>query len=222
VPSTRRQRTPAAAWIALALAVVLVDARFAFADDNPWDKGSQWLTVRAGYANAGQRQVAEGQTLRDEDAFVETGGGFLGYGMGYQRMLNKRWALGVFVQHDVLGKQAASADIEVPVTVELTRHFSWQSTLRPYLGFGGGMFYRKQYRTGDDSDETVGGVTVNGGANAAIGGGQLFGLDVRYARLNEGTITWGHLDSSGAFVAEEDETLHEGHWSVKLGWSLTY
>ena len=222
MPSTCIERAASLVVIALATAALAVDARPVRADDDPWDKGSQWLTIRAGYANAGNRQIGEGEMLRGEDAYIETGGGSLGYGFGYQRMLNKRWALGLFVQHDLLEKVAAFSDIEISTTAELTRHYSWQSTIRPYLGIGGGVFHRKLYRTEDDSDETVGGATLCTGANAAIGGSQLLGLDIRYARLWEGSVTWGHLDESGNFVAEEEEKLFESHWSVKLGWSLTY
>jgi hypothetical protein len=186
-------RTFAAASVALAIAVAP-----ALADDDPWDKGSQWLTVRAGYAKASARA---------------TGNALVGYGFGYQRMLNKRWALGVFAHHEALGRFGAATEIEVPLTVELTRHYNWDTSLRPYLGFGAGAFYHKTYRTGDDGDDIRPGGTFNTGANAVVGDRHMVGLDMRLAVVKGG-------EGDNPVFGPQDES--QIHYSIKLGWLLTY
>ena len=99
---------------------------------DPWAAGSNWLSVRAGYALS----KVEG-----------SGHGGGGYGFGFSHQLSrvkiyrwtlfKRFSLGGYVHYELLSRFGHASEIEMPVTVELVRHFRWGESLRPYLGIGG-------------------------------------------------------------------------------------
>ncbi len=131
-----------------------------------WNRGKTWIMVRGGYAKSTEPGAASGA---------------LGAGLGIQRFLTARWALGLVGQGDLLGKFAGAAEIEYPVTLEITRHFRWQTTLRPYLGAGGGAFYHKFFRTGSDVAKWNGGSFMLAGANMPITRRAILGLEGRMA-----------------------------------------
>lgn len=195
----RYGRMSGAVACALVLAMTVGLTLSARAAGGPWDKGSRWISLRAGYAKSTERQAANGS---------------LGYGFGYTRFLSRKWAVGASAQYDVLGRYGHAAQVEVPFTAELTRHFAWKTPLRPYLGLGDGAFFEKTYRTGQDAGAFRNGIYVTGGFNAPLDPRHLLGLDTRVAFVNgDKSITdpvfgVGHTTSV--------------HWSVKLNWALAY
>jgi hypothetical protein len=203
--------------IALILALPQA-ARPCRADPNPWAAGKQWLTLRAGYAKSSVEFAAPGGA---------------GYGFGYSRMLSKvkiyKWtlfkdfSLGGYVHHEVLGRFGGAAEIEVPATLELTRHVNWNTALRPYVGVGAGPFYRKLYRTGQDLRNVSTGYYLSFGANTPISGQHLLGVDFRFIRVDDTNsppnpvfgVGSGRLEPGGG-VEQRKGT----HWSVKLAYTL--
>ena len=214
----RSLHVPALGLLGLLAAALPAPAR---ADEDPWAPGKQWLSVRAGFANSAVRGSGEGS---------------FGYGFGYSRILRPvkiyKWSslgglsLGGYVHHEMLGGFDGAREIEVPATVELVRHFRWNSSYRPYLGLGSGGFYRKTYRTGADIGTVKPGYYVTLGANAPIGGRNLLGFDFRMVRVSAvydppnpvfGSGSIKRSTSTGANVRQLAT-----HWSAKLNWSLTY
>lgn len=183
------------AWTIAGTLVALCLAGTAFAQPpapSPWSEGRVWMFVRAGYAGSNAPASGHGGT---------------GYGFGFSRMLSpshvnqwsvfgveplgflnwtlfKRASLGVSTQYDVIGTFGSASEIEIPVTLDLSRHFGLNSQMSPYLGFGGGWFYRKSYQTGGDTGRTVPGFYVSGGFNVPIAERQVLGLDVRLASVD--------------------------------------
>jgi len=149
------------AGIAATLVLATVPARAA---GGHWDEDARWISVRAGYAKSGAR-------------FAPTGS--YGYGFGYTWFLGDGVAWSATVQHDLLGRYGSAAEIEVPVTIEFTKHFRWGPAARPYLGGGFGAIYHKAYRTGADESGFRQGIYVATGGNAVLNAGSLIGLDVR-------------------------------------------
>src|SRR6266571_2282537 len=94
--------------------------------------GRSWLSVRGGYAKSGELASANGN---------------LGFGLGYSRFVFRHVAVGLYGHGDLLGKFGAAAEIEYPITAELTYHLQWKTALRPYFGAGGGAFLHKYFRT---------------------------------------------------------------------------
>jgi hypothetical protein len=135
------------------------------AADSPWDEGQQWVSVRFGYAESGARNAANGS---------------YGYGFGYTWFLGRGVAWSAAVQHDLLGRYGAAAEIEIPVTTEFTRHFRWGASTRSYLGGGWGLIYHKTYRTGADEAGFRQGIYVATGANSSLTANSMIGLDARY------------------------------------------
>jgi hypothetical protein len=170
------------------------------AEDGPWAKRATWLSFRAGYAKS---------------AAETAGDGLVGYGLAYQRMMTRQWAFGAAVQHDLLGHLGNSYEISVPFTVEFTRHYNWKTALRPYLGVGGGYYFHKYYRTGNNyTGAPAAGGFINFGANMPLSDRHLLGLDARMSMVGgrDGVV-------NPVFGAE---TSTEMLWSLKLGWSLVY
>lgn len=131
----------------------------------PWVRGANFLSLRFGTARS---------TAKDAPA-----GGVAG-GFGSYHFLDRRWAVGIHADAQLLGKFGGGAELAVPVTVELTRHFRWATeTMRPYVGIGAGGFFHKTYRTGGDSAHLRPGMYVSGGLNTPISARSLLGLDVR-------------------------------------------
>jgi hypothetical protein len=193
-PDSMRSR--ARAWAALAVLVVVAAGRQAGAAEvDPWAKGTQWVSMRAGYA----KSAAKG-----------SGNALGGYGFGYTRFYTPKWAFGAHVHHEVLGRFGGAAEVEVPFTVEVMRHFKWSTPLRPYLGLGTGAFFHKTYRTGDDETSVRKGIYVGGGVNAPIDARSLLGLDVR--AIDE----FDAKSTNPVFPLESSSALH---WSIKLNYA---
>ena len=168
--------------------------------DGPWAKGANWIGFRAGYAKA-----------TGENA----GGGIAGYGLAYQHMMSNQWAIGATVQHDLVSHLTHSYEVSVPFTLELTRHFKWNTAIRPYVGAGGGYFFHKYYRTGRDYTGAPGsGACLNFGANLPVDDRHALGLDARVA------FVAGHTGTVNPVFGAETAT--ETLWSVKLNWALVY
>ncbi len=169
------------------------------AADGPWMKRSNWLSIRAGYAKA------VGQY---------SGDAFGGYGIAYQRFLSPQWGFGGSVHHELLGRLGPASEIAVPFTLELTRHFKWHTAMRPYVGFGGGYYFHKFYRTGGDNASPGTGFYVSFGGNLPVDPRYLLGLDVRasFVSQDENVVNpvFGKLKPS------------ETEWSVKLNWAFAY
>lgn len=134
------------------------------AADGHWNEGRNWVSLRAGFAKSGARLAP---------------GGWLGGGFGYTWFLADNVAWGASAGYDVLGRFNRATEIEVPFTTEFTKHFSWTEQTRPYLGAGWGAIYHKTSRTGADESDFRQGVYLTFGANSALTGGSLIGLDVR-------------------------------------------
>ena len=170
------------------------------AEDGPWAKRTNWVSFRAGYA---------------KNSNVNAGDGMFGYGMAYQRMISKRWSFGASVQHDILGQLGVASEIAVPFTLEMQRHFKWTTAMRPYVGFGGGYYFHKYYRTGDSYGGAPGsGVFIDGGTNVPIDGNHLLGLDTRISFVSGRTGV-----TNPVFGAEKATQVF---YSVKLNWALAY
>jgi hypothetical protein len=170
------------------------------AEDGPWAKRTNWLSLRAGYAKSSERNG---------------GDGLGGYGIAYQHMLSRHWSFGGAVQHDILGHIGDSYEVTVPFTLELVRHYRWKTAVRPYTGFGAGYFFHKYYRTGADYTGAPGsGVFVNLGANLPLSDRHLLGLDTRIASVagRDGVVNpvFGPEKASQTF------------WSIKLNWAMAY
>src|SRR4051794_26499810 len=132
------------------LAAPAFAASAASGDSVNWSKGRQWVSLRAGYAKSTVGGSADGN---------------LGGGLGVSWFYTRRWSVGAYVHDELLGKFGGSAEIEMPITLEVVRHTRWGSALHPYLGFGAGMFRHRYFRTGDDVTSSNGGQYVTFGAN---------------------------------------------------------
>jgi hypothetical protein len=189
-----RSRANACALLVLAACLLAGTSAFA-ADPNPWADGTQWISLRAGYAKS---------------AVKSAGNALGGYGFGFTRFISPKWALGGHVQHDVLGRFGAASEIDIPITVEMTRHFAWETPLRPYLGFGTGAFIHKMYRTGADETSIRPGAFLTAGANAPINATSLIGVDARMVAQMDAETTNPVFPSDGSTVL---------HWSLKLNYA---
>src|SRR5437867_3997081 len=118
--------------VAAALALIALPARAA---DDPWSEDARWVSMRIGSAGSGAKLAANGN---------------YGYGFGYSWFLGNELAWSATVQHDVLGRYGDASEIDVPITVEFTKHFHVSDPARPYLGGGWGIILHKTYRTGAD------------------------------------------------------------------------
>jgi len=170
------------------------------AEDGPWARHTNWLSLRAGYAKA------TGET---------SGDGLVGWGMAYQHMLNRQWGFGAVVQHDVVGHIGPGYEISVPFTVEVNRHFKWDTVIRPYVGVGGGYFFHKFYRTANDNTGAPGGGGyISLGANMPLSDRHVLGIDTRVAFVSgrDGVVNpvFGPETGTGTL------------WSAKLNWALVY
>jgi hypothetical protein len=184
--------------VVTAMAFGPVPARAA---DDAWSDDARWISVRAGSAGSGAR--------------LAPGGGY-GYGFGYTWFLAKEVAWSANVQHDLLGRYAGAAEIEVPITVEFTKHFRFSATARPYLGAGWGAIYHKTYRTyrtdGTRADE-LGlrqGLYLATGGNAVLNAGSLIGVDIRLMR---------EQDTRSINPTFPNAEASSTNWSIKLSYS---
>src|SRR2546422_660216 len=92
---------------------------------DPWTTGTEWFTVRAGYAKSTAAGAADGN---------------VGFGFAYTRFHNSKWAFGGTAEWDVLGRFGSARELEVPWTIEVSRHYKWPATLRPFLALGVGAY----------------------------------------------------------------------------------
>ena len=168
--------------------------------DGVYTKQSNWLSFRFGYAK------------RSGDL---TGDGYVGYGVGYSRMISRKYAFAAGVGHEIVGHFGPQLDVAVPFTAEFQRHYKWNSSVRPFIGIGGGYYFRKFYRTGTEyNTTTTGGPHVSLGFTSALDARHVIGIETRIARLQgrPGIVnpTFG--------PGEANETI----WTVKLSWALVY
>jgi len=189
---------PAAAALTTAAALVLTCAS-ARAQDDPWQKGASWISLRAGYAKSLEGGAPDGMG---------------GYGFGYSRMLSNRVSFGVFVHHELLGKFGGAAQIEVPMTAEYAFHFRWKTPLRPYVGMGVGAFYHKAYRSGADRADFLPATVLKFGADTPLDAHSVLGVDARLATVASDDET---LDP--VFGRDKPTSLR---WSVKLGYARVF
>ncbi len=147
-----------------ALILTFVSAGPARAAGDPWTQDASWVSARFGYSKSGARFAADGA---------------VGYGFGYTRFIQNGIAFTASVEHDLLGRYSGASEIEVPFTVEFTKHMRWSDSTRPYLGLGWGAFLHKTYRTGADESGFRQGIFLAAGANAAIDRSSLLGFDIR-------------------------------------------
>jgi hypothetical protein len=171
------------------------------AEDGPWAKGANWLQFGAGYARAGGKNA---------------GDGLGGYGVAYHRLLSNRWSFGASVRHEILGHLGPSYEISVPFTAEFVRHYKWRTAMRPYLGFGGGYYFHKYYRTASDYTGAPGaGWHLCTGTNLPIDDRHMLGLDARvgFVAGRGGTVV------NPVFGPEGDT---ETQWSIKVNWALVH
>lgn len=177
------------------VAILALGAVPARAADDAWGDDTRWISIRAGSARSGAHFAGEG--------------GF-GYGFGYTWFLAKELAWSANVQHDMLGHFGGSAEIEVPFTVEFTKHMGFSATARPYLGVGWGAVYHKLYRTGFDTSGFRQAGHLALGLNALVTPASLIGADVRIM-LEQDTRS-----INPTFPNVDPSTVN---WSVKLSYS---
>lgn len=215
-----RKKAAAAAFLAALLVAGFAGA--ACADDDPWDAGSNWLSLRGGYVKNG---------------VTGAGNGGAGYGIGVTHMLKpyrisdwtvvgrkplgflrwtffKQFSVGMNVNHDVISRFGTATEVDVPATIEMVRHFRWNTAPRPYLGFGAGPYFRKAYHTGADFTRVEVGTYFTAGANMIVSTNQLLGVDLRMANIDSVNDppdpVFGEGSSSGT------------RWSIKLNYSFAY
>jgi len=130
----------------------------------PWVRGANWLGFRAGASAVSELgRPAPGP----------------GFGLGYQHFRSRRWAVGLQLDYDLVGKYGGAAEIDVPLHLELTRHFDWGDAMRPYTGLSAGGTWHRTYRTGSDEAEMRPSMFLIGGANVPVGPRALMGADFR-------------------------------------------
>lgn len=168
--------------------------------DGVYAKGSNWMSMRFGWA----KRTGE-----------LAGNGLVGYGLGYQHMMSRKFAFAAGVGHDVVGHFGPAIDEAVPFTAEIQRHFKWNTAVRPYVALGGGYYLRKNYRTaGEYTTTTTGGPHFSLGFTSALDGKHVIGLETRVAKLQgRAGIVNPTFGSSG-----DTETL----WTLKASWALVY
>ena len=169
-------------------------------EDGVYAAGANWLSFRFGWAK------------RAEDL---AGSGLVGYGIGYQRMMSKNYAFQARIDNVVVGHYGHDVDISVPFTGEFQRHFLWKSAARPYLGVGGGYYYRKAYRTGlEYTTMPTGGVHLSLGMMSPVNDRHVVGFDLRMAFVEGREGVTNPTFGPGQSV----ETL----WTAKVSWALVY
>jgi len=190
-------------------------------------RGSQWMSVRAGYAKGSGDEAPNG---------------VVGGGLGYRRFVLDNWSVGSFVHYDLLGRFGGAAETAIPITLEVVRHSRWGAAVYPYAGIGAGVFYLKRYRTGADESVFTPGRYLTCGMHIPVRKQGLLGLDVRMAtvdQLDANPVFSGPdgsrskiddllVDLKGPASADmpllfsETESKSRTLWSVKLDYSITY
>ncbi len=136
---------------------------------DPWARGSNWFSVRAGYARSAENNAAPGN---------------FGVGAGVRRMFLSGWSAALQYDWNQLGRFGQAKEIEAPITMELDHHFAWKTAARPYLGIGTGFYYHQYRGTGRDLRRMLFGAHLDGGIDVPVGGRHLLGMDLRYENIN--------------------------------------
>jgi hypothetical protein len=162
---------------------------------HPWIEGANWMSFRIGSATSTVKNAPDAN---------------IAVGFGMYHFLNRRWAGAFHADLDVLGRFGGGSEMELPLTLEMTRHMDWKtSTMRPYLGLGTGVWFHRYYRTGDDEAEVRPGIYLSTGVNSPIGARSMLGMDVR--------LTFqGSAASDNPMFPNEESTAF--HWSLKLNY----
>jgi hypothetical protein len=171
------------------------------AENGVYTRGTNWLSARFGWSKR---------------AGEINGDGLVGYGLQYQHMMNNRDAFAVGVDRDIVGHFGRQIDQAVPFTAEFQRHYRWKTAVRPFVGVGGGYYFRKYYRTGTDYGTfTTGGAHVSLGFTSALDDRHILGVQARVARIK------GRGDTvvNPTFGAGSDTELL---WTIKATLSLAY
>jgi len=169
-----------------------------------WSKGKQWLSVRAGYARSAATGAADGN---------------IGFGFGYTRVRSTKWSFSTAASFEVLGRYGGSSEMEVPWIVEATRHYKWNTPIRPYLGAGVGFYVHKISGTSDDGASVIFGPHLSGGFNTPISDHGLLGFDVRMSSL-ESDKQQNPVFGGEAVTGEGQSRVV--HWSVKVSHSWVF
>jgi hypothetical protein len=135
---------------------------------NPWAKGTNWVTLNAGYARSGEPGSAQGS---------------YGFGVGVKHMLNTRYSVALSGGFDQLGRFDTAKEWQYPFTIAIARHFAWKTIARPYFEFGYGVFQHSFRGTGQDTHKTMTGTTYTGGIDMPTGGRGMIGAYARYEYL---------------------------------------
>jgi hypothetical protein len=169
-------------------------------EDGVYAKSANWLSLRFGYANR------TGEL---------SGDGSIGYGVGWTHMLSNRYAFAAGINHDIVGHFAKQIDEAVPFTGEFQRVFKLSGEMRPYIGVGGGFYFRKYYRTGTEYN-----TTTTGGGHVSIG--LTSQLDAKHVVGFETRVAWvtGRPDVVNPTFGAGSNT--ETIWTAKLTWALVY
>ena len=171
------------------------------AENGVYTRGTNWLSARFGWSKR---------------ASEVNGDGLIGYGLQYQRMLNNRDAFAVGVDRDIVGHFGRQIDQAVPFTVEFERHYRWKTAVRPFVGVGGGYYFRKAYGTSTDyGTYTTGGAHLTLGFTSALDDRHILGVQARMARVKgRGDTVVDPTFGPGA----DTELL----WTIKATLSLAY
>jgi hypothetical protein len=178
--------------VAAGLVLVALPARSA---DDPWSEDARWVSMRVGTAGSGATLAADGS---------------YGYGFGYTWFLGNQLAWSATVQHDVLGRYGDASEIEVPITVEFTKHIHLADVARPYLGGGWGAIYHKTYRTGADESGFRQGLYLALGGNTMLNAHSLIGVDARLML---------EQDTRSINPTFPNHSADTRNWSLKLSYS---
>ena len=196
-PKASKSKAPKAAAAAVVVPKPYEERR---KEDGVYAKGANWLGLRFGYANR------TGET---------SGDGFIGYGISYTRMLSNRYAFAAGINHDIVGHFADQIDVSVPFTGEFQRVFKMGSEMRPYIGLGGGYYFRKYYRTGTEyNTTTTGGAHVSIGLTSQLDDKHVVGFETRVAWLKGRP----GITNPTFGVGTDTETI----WTAKITWALVY
>lgn len=174
------------------------------ADVKPWSAKTQWVSLRFGYAKSAAVGAADGN---------------VGYGFGYTRFRNSNWAFGAHAEINVLGRYGRARELEIPWTFEVTRHYKWNTPLRPYLGVGAGAYYHQISGTGSDATTVLPGGYLAWGLNAPVSDRGLLGFDVR---ANSVRATAQDNPVFGGAVTANKPQSRVVHWSAKVGYSWAF
>ena len=215
------------AAVAVAAAVPVSAAGSPDATGDILKRGSQWMSVRAGYAKVSGEAAPNGLA----------GGGF-----GYRRFVLDGWSVGSFAHYELLGRFGDAAEIEIPLTLEVMRHSRWGAAVYPYAGIGAGAFYHKRYRTGADESSFTPGRYLAFGLDVPVRKQGLLGFDVRMATVDKPDANPAFPGPDGNRLKLDDllvdlrgpsspdmpllfaqtESKSRTLWSVKLDYSITY